>query len=196
VASARTVYDYSRYWVVPITRAAVALAAGVAIALTSNHNSRFGLLVFGAYVLVAGLLVAILSWRTLSDPVARTLLIAQGALGVLAGILALSLYTSGLGLFLYLVSVWAALTGFIELYCGLRARSRGPASRDWLVVGAMTAALALIFLLIPSDAVLAIGLFGAYTVVAGVYLGIGAFSLKWSAEHPNPAEQKTMGSES
>ena len=58
------------------------------------------------------------------------------------------------------------------------------AGRDWLVTGAMTAVLAVIFLLIPADVVLAVGLFGAYAVVIGVYLGIGAFTLKWGTQHP------------
>ncbi len=193
MASAPTVHDYQRYWVVPLVRAAIAIATGIAIALTSHHNAQFGLLVFGTYALVAGILVAILSWRTLTDPVVRTLLVAQSGLGVLAGILALALSTSGLGLYLYLVSVWAALTGFVEIYCGIRARSRGPASRDWLITGVMTAILAVIFLVIPSDAVLAIGLFGAYTIVVGVYLGIGAFSMKWSTQHSVDADGSITG---
>lgn len=193
MASAPTVYDYSRYWVVPLTRAVVAFAAGVAIALTSNHNARFGLVVFGLFALVSGILIASLSWRRLPDPVVRVYLIAQGGLGILAGILALALHTSGLGLFLYLVSVWAALTGFMELYCGVRARSKGPSSRDWLTVGAMTALLALVFLLIPSDSVLAVGLFGAYAVILAVYLGIGAFSLKWGAQRATSEQPRVEG---
>jgi uncharacterized membrane protein HdeD (DUF308 family) len=89
------------------------------------------------------------------------------------------------------VSVWAALTGFCELYCGIRTRTQSAAARDWLLVGGLTAVLAIVFLLIPADAVLAVGLFGAYAVIVGVYLGIGAFSLKWGTQHPQPSHTET-----
>ena len=63
----------------------------------------------------------------------------------------------GLPFLLYLVSVWAAVTGFVELFAGLRARGRTPAARDWIAVGGFTALLAIVFLLLPPDAVTAVG---------------------------------------
>lgn len=184
MAAAPTTQKSSGYWVVPVVRAVVALIASAVITFTAAHSATFGLVVFGAYAVVSGLLVAVLSLRSVRDSLTRTLFIVQGAIGVVAGILALSLSTSGLGLYLYLVSVWAALTGFIELYCGLRGRGKDAAARDWVIVGAFTAVLAVVFLLIPSDSVLAVGLFGAYAVIIGVYLAIGGFSLKWAAQRP------------
>ena len=188
MAAAPTAQKSSGYWAVPVARAVVALVAAGVITFTANHSATFGLIVFGAYAVVEGLLVGILSLRTVPDRTTRRLFVAQGVIGVIAGVLALALSSSGLGLFLYLVSVWAALTGFLELYCGLRSRSKDPSARDWIVVGAFTAVLAIVFLLIPSDSVLAVGLFGAYAVILGVYLGIGGFSLKWAAQHPTPTE--------
>jgi uncharacterized membrane protein HdeD (DUF308 family) len=183
VASARPVTDYTRYWVVPIARAAVAFAAAMLIALTTHHHAQFGLVVFGTFAVLEGLIVGVVTWFTLTDKVVRSYFMAQGALGVVAGILALSLSSSGLGLFLYLVSVWALLTGAIELYCGVRTRKTGPASRDWMTMGGMTIILSIVFVLIPSDETLSIGIYGAYAAILGVYLGIGAFSLKWGMQH-------------
>ena len=91
--------------------------------------------------------------------------------------LALTLTAGGLGFFLYIVSVWAAVTGFLELYTGIRVRGRGQVARDWLVVGSFTAILALVFLLLPPHAVVAVGLLGAYLVITGVYLVIAGVSL-------------------
>ena len=62
------------------------------------------------------------------------------------------------------------------------------AARDWIAVGALTALLAIVFLLLPPDAVTAVGLLGGYLVIVGVYLIIGGFSLKWAAA---PAESGT-----
>jgi hypothetical protein len=41
--------------------------------------------------------------------------------------------------------------------------------------------LAIVFLLLPPDAVTAVGLLGGYLVILGVYLVIGGLSLKWAA---------------
>ncbi|TFD29596.1 DUF308 domain-containing protein [Cryobacterium cryoconiti] len=169
-----------RYWLVPVLRSAVALVPAAAITFNADHSAEFGLVAFGAFALVSGLTIGLLSRRTLSDPRERSLFLVQGAVGVIAGILALVFHAGGLGFFLFLVSVWAAVTGFLELYSGIRARRRDPADRDWLLVGAVTAFLALVFLLLPPNAVVSVGLFGAYLVVLGVYLAIAGFSLKWA----------------
>lgn len=167
----------ARYWTVPVARAIVAFVPAAVITFNADHSAEFGLLVFGAFALVNGLVTGLLSWRTVTDRRDRSIFAIQGAVGVLAGVLALALNVGGLGFFLYIVSVWAAVTGFLELYPGIRVRGRGQVARDWLVVGALTAVLALVFLLLPPHAVVAVGLLGAYLVITGVYLVIAGVSL-------------------
>jgi uncharacterized membrane protein HdeD (DUF308 family) len=167
----------TRYWTVPLARAAVAFVPAGVITFTPDHSAQFGLLVFGAFALVSGLVTALLSRRTVLDRRDRTLFVVQGVVGVVAGALALALHAGGLGFFLYLVTVWAAVTGALELYTGIRVRGRGQVTRDWLVVGILTAVLSLIVLLIPPHAVVSVGLLGAYLVITGVYLAIAGVSL-------------------
>jgi uncharacterized membrane protein HdeD (DUF308 family) len=166
----------TRYWTVPVVRAIVAFVPAAVITFNADHSAEFGLLVFGAFALVNGLVTALLSWKTVTDPRDRSIFTIQGVVGVLAGVLALTLNAGGLGFFLYIVSVWAAVTGVLELYTGIRVRGRGQVARDWLVVGALTAVLALVFLLLPPHAVVAVGLLGAYLVLIGVYLVIAGGS--------------------
>ena len=173
----------TRYWTVPVARAGVAFVPAAVITFTADHSAQFGLLVFGAFAVVNGLVGALLGWRSLLDPRDRTLFVLQGVVGVVAGALALALHAGGLGFFLYLVTVWAAVTGVLELYAGIRLRGRAQAARDklaardWLVVGALTAVLALVFLLLPPHAVVSVGLLDAYLVITGVYLAIAGVSL-------------------
>lgn len=167
----------TRYWTVPVARAIVAFVPAAVITFNADHSAEFGLLVFGAFALVNGLVTGLLSWKTVTDRRDRSIFAIQGAVGVLAGVLALALNAGGLGFFLYIVSVWAAVTGFVELYTGIRVRGRGQFARDWLVVGALNAVLALVFLLLPPHAVVAVGLLGAYLVITGVYLVIAGVSL-------------------
>lgn len=179
-----------RYWTVSIGRALVALIAAVVITFNRDHSAAFGLVMFGGYAVVGGLVLAFASWRTLTDARDRQLFMVQGFVGVFAGALALIFADGGLGFFLYLVSVWGAVTGFLELYSGLRRRRSSPvdvSTRDWMSMGGLTAVLALAFLLLPPNTVVAVGLLGAYLVVLGIFLVIGGLSLKWAAtDAPRP----------
>jgi len=179
-----------RYWIAAFVRAIVALVAGGFITFDPEHSSRVGLLVFGSYALVEGIVVGV-SGLLLKDALTKWLFVAQGALGVVMGVAALVLNGAGLGVLLYGVSVWALLTGFAELYCGVRGRRRAEQSRDWMVIGGLTVILAIVYLLIPSDALLTVGLFGAYAVIVGVYVGIGAFTLKFGLAHENAVDENT-----
>lgn len=175
----------SRYWIVPIVRAIVAVIPAIVITFSVDHSATFGLLVFGAYALVNGLLLSVLGWRTLGG-VSRRLTLIQGIVGIVAGAASLALHGGGLAVFLYIVTVWAAVTGFVELYSGLRARGRSPFARDWTVAGVLTAVLALVFLLLPPHPVVSVGLLGAYLVVLGVFLAIAGLSLKWAPTDATP----------
>ncbi|MBB5643101.1 HdeD family acid-resistance protein [Cryobacterium roopkundense] len=184
-----------RYWTVPIARAAIAVVPGAVITFNRDHSAAFGLLTFGAFALASGLLLAVLSSLTLADGRARRLFLIQGVVGVVAGALALAFHAGGLGFFLYLVSVWGAVTGFLELYSGSRVRGRLPVAKDWMLVGALTAVLALLFLLLPPNTVVAVGLLGAYLAVFAMYLVIAGLSLKW-AKMDAPASAAPVANDS
>jgi Uncharacterized conserved protein len=183
----------SPYWPVPVARAVPALAVGLYITFSADHSAALGLVLFGAFALVSGLLLVLLRGR-IADRVVRANFVTQGISGILLGIVALAFHGGGLGLLLLLLTAFMAITGFLELYSGLRARRHPGAARDWLTVGAFTAVAALVFLLIPQSAILTIGLFGAYGILLGVYLAIAGLSLKWGTDTSRatsaPAERK------
>ena len=191
-------------WVAMLARAATAIGVAIIITFTADHSASFGFRMFGAFAILTGT-VLLLSGLRAAD--ARAYLVAQGALGIVAGLVAVLSPSAGLPFLLFLVSVWAALTGFLELYLGLRARRRAAASRtdgsagtiakDRLFIGALTALLAVAVLLVPSDynlpymgadevqrfltaSVIVVGALGAYCAIMGVYLVIGAMSLRWA----------------
>jgi uncharacterized membrane protein HdeD (DUF308 family) len=146
--------------------------------------------------LVNGLVTVVLSWRNVTAAKDRRIFAIQGIAGVVAGLAALALQSGGLGFFLYIVSVWAAVTGVLELYTGVRVRGRGQVARDWLIVGVLTAVLALVFLLLPPHAVVAVGLLGAYLVIIGVYLVIAGVSLSSApADAPRDLASSTTDSD-
>jgi uncharacterized membrane protein HdeD (DUF308 family) len=181
----------SPYWGVPIARAIPAIVIALVVAFTPNHSSVVGLLVFGAFALASGLLTGILTLRALPAGTSRTLLLTQAATGVVAGGLALALNGFGLGFLLYLVSVWAAVTAILELVTGLHARGEAPA-KDWIAMGGLTGILALVFLLLPLTDLVAVGLFGAYGAVLGIYLVIAGLSLRWGTQADAPTAKESV----
>lgn len=185
-------------WLVPVVRGALALAPSAVITFSQDHSPALGFAVFGGWALATGVIVGALAARLVADRMARWTFVANGVLTAAAGLIALGLRDTapgGVGAFTFTVAVWAAVTGILELVVGLRSRGRIPAARDWIAVGALTAILALVYVLLPLDPVTAVGLLGAYFVVLGVLLLIGGFSLKWAAAGPVGTGGAASGSE-
>jgi uncharacterized membrane protein HdeD (DUF308 family) len=185
-------------WLVPVVRGALALVPSAIITFSQDHSPALGFAVFGGWALAAGVIVGALAARLVVDRMARWTFVANGVLTASAGLIALGLRDTvldGVGAFTFTVAVWAAVTGILELVVGLRSRGRIAAARDWIAAGALTAILALVYVLLPLDPVTAVGLLGAYFVVLGVLLLIGGFSLKWAAAGPVGTGGAASGSE-
>lgn len=185
-------------WLVPVIRGTLALVPAAVITFSQDHSPALGLTVFGVWAVVAGVVVGALSARLVADRTARAAAVANGIVTAAAGLVAFSLRdtaSNGVGAFTFTVAVWAAVTGILELVAGLRLRGRSAAARDWISAGALTALLALVFVLLPLDPVTAVGLLGAYLVVLGVLLLIGGFSQKWAASESVGAGRAASGTE-
>jgi uncharacterized membrane protein HdeD (DUF308 family) len=187
------------YWPVAVIRAIPLAALAVVITFTSNHPPEFGLVVFGIFALVAGILFGLLSWSRLGDSGTRPFLITLAVVTIVAGVIALVFHTGGLPFLLFDFTFFAVLTGALELYSGLRTRKRFVASRDWLTLGGLTVIVGIVFLLIPpgfsqsfkdpdgvtrvlDSSVIVIGILGLYGAIAAVYLLIAGFSAKWGTQ--------------
>lgn len=171
------------FWFAPVVRGVLALAATVAITFSQDHSAEVGLWVFGFWAVLSSLAYGIIAVPNTLDRGIRSLWLVAAVATALAGVLALFVDASS-SFFIYLVSVWAAITAIVEIFAGLRARGRTLVARDWTVTGVFTAILAIVFALMPLDTVTAVGLLGGYLAVIGVYLLIGGFSLKWAAPAP------------
>jgi uncharacterized membrane protein HdeD (DUF308 family) len=166
--------------IVLLVRGVLAAALALVITFSADHTPVFGLAVYSGFALLTGVVVAIAAPRSAPTSVGRTLSLASGVAGIVAGVfgLALLLLAPGAAVFslVPLIAASAAVIGALELALALRRPDSGPASRDRLVVGAATLLLALA-VLIPAGAVVTVGLVGAYGAVTGVYLIIAALSL-------------------
>jgi uncharacterized membrane protein HdeD (DUF308 family) len=187
----------ARYWPWVLLRALPALVVAAVITFSLDHSARLGFLTFGPLALASGVVFTVGAVAALDRGVLRTMFLLQGVVSVLIGAVALFFPGAGVGFLLLLVGAWAALTGFAELYCGLRSRGRVDSAKDWLFGGALTVLLAIVALLIPSgfsqpftgpdgveraltSSIVLVGVVGAYGAILGIYLVIAGLSLKWA----------------
>ncbi|MGL4339274.1 MAG: hypothetical protein ACRCSP_02445 [Rhodoglobus sp.] len=195
-------------WYVPVARAVVALVAAAVVTFSADHSASVGYVTFGFFAVITGGILGFASLRSTGRGVVPVVTRVQSAVSLGAGIISLATLTAGLPLFVLLVAATAAITGFLELYLGLRFRGVDRSTRDWTFIGALTAVLAVVVVLVPpgfvqpfsgpdgvrgelTASVIIIGVLGAYWVVFGVYLVIAGLSLKWAPPSQSPTEATT-----
>ncbi len=176
-------------WFAPIVRALPAVAAGLTITFTADHSSAVGLVMLAVFGLGSATVLLVTALRLpRADALAglhRPLALLAATVGALAVIVLVAEVIS-LPVLLLLVGGYAVLAGAFELVWGIRHRGRSGFARDAIVIGTGTLALALVLAFV-GDPVSAVGFFGAYAVILGVYLVIAGLSLKWSP----PATEST-----
>lgn len=208
VDDATTVHDANqraRYWPIPILRAVPAAVIALVVTFSSNHAAGYGLVLFGTFALVEGLVLLFAGTRRLPlDGRAARTTVLQAVITLLAAIAGFALNGFGLPAFITVVVAFAVLTGALELTQGLRARRRSPFARDWTTIGGLTLLLAVAFLLTPPDysqqlggveevsgtldaSIVLVGLFGAYLAITAVFHVIAGLSHKWGTATPAAA---------
>lgn len=160
-----------------ILRALPALVAAVVITFSRNHAPAVGLAVFVGF---AFLLASTLIFTLMSVPLeglTRKLIGIQAIATVVSAAIASATLTGGLSAYLLVLSIWAGVTAALELYAGYRETNRTVA-KEWLTIGGFTAILAIIEAVVPMNDVYAVGIFGAYAAIVGVYQIIAGISLR------------------
>lgn len=159
---------------VRLVRVIVLLVAGIAIAFTATLHEQLGFDRSMAAIALGGIALAhLIEWASQrsSAPGSVPLLLAIAA----AAAAAVLPFTATAILFACVISAWALVSALLE-FIGSAVR---PGSRaDATLLGAAGILLALLALLVREDPVAVLGFFGAYTIIAGVFLGISAFDTR------------------
>ena len=170
-------------WSILVLRAVPALGVGLAITFIADHSSALGIAMLAAFGLATALVLVLTSARAERSQPLRSLGLGlaaiAGTVGVLA-VVALAFAATSLAMLLLIVGGYAVLAGALELVWGIRHRGRSALARDAIVIGSGTLALAIVLAFV-GDPVSAVGFFGAYAVILGIFLVIAGFSLRWSA---------------
>lgn len=188
-----------------IARALFAAIAAIMVTFSPDHSAVVGLSVFSGFAIATGLVFALAAW--LVAPAGR-----RGPTILLAGLTLAAGMVAGINpwrtteMFYIVVIAWAVTTGLVELVAAVRERRADAADttrRDGIVIGVLTLILAVGIAVVPggyaleyyideagrwftlTGTIIAVGVFGAYTAIVAVYLGIAGFSPR---REPVPAE--------
>jgi uncharacterized membrane protein HdeD (DUF308 family) len=132
--------------------------------------------VFGVYALTEGVLVALTGIR-------RTrysgVIIAEGASGIVAGLVALAWPSITALVLLYVVAIWAVLSGVAEMIAAVALRREMAGEWALFLVGVLSVIFGIILAVLPGVGLLSlVWLVGLYALAIGVALIVLALRVR------------------
>jgi uncharacterized membrane protein HdeD (DUF308 family) len=166
-------------WRALALRGLVALLFGLVVLFWPGLVFAVLAVLFGIYALVDGAITFVPALRSSDRGARRWLPLAEGAVGVFAGLVALLLSGMTANGLVYVIVGWALATGMLKILTAILLRAE--VENGWLLSG--SGALSVLFgillaVLAGSDVPFLIPLIGAFAVVVGLALIVFAFRLR------------------
>lgn len=168
----------AQHWWTIALRGVIAVLFGL-IALAAPGAALLSLaLVFGAYLLVDGVVDLYVTWRAYSANAPWGALLGEAVLNIIMGLIALVIPAAAVFAFIILLSVWALVTGVLELVAAYRLHSSH--GRWWLVLGGVASVVwGLLLAAAPMiGAVVVAWWLGIYAIIFGAALLACAWRLR------------------
>jgi uncharacterized membrane protein HdeD (DUF308 family) len=164
-------------WWALLLRGIAAVLFGLA-ALFWPGLTLFVLIVFfGAYTVVDGVFAIVAGIR--AEGGRRWLLLAEGALGVLAGLIAFFYPGITALILLYVIAAWAIFTGILRVVLAISLRRE--IENEWLFVlsGVLSLLFGVILAVLPGVGLLSlVWLIGIFALIVGVVLIVLGFRMR------------------
>jgi uncharacterized membrane protein HdeD (DUF308 family) len=170
----------SRNWWALALRGLAAILFGILAFAWPGITVFVLVLFFGAYLLVDGIFAIVAAVRAAGEEARWWLLLLEGILGVVVGLVAF--FWPGLTALalLYLIAAWAIVTGIMEIVGAIRLRQEMVGEWALILSGALSVLFGVLLVAIPARAGLLslTWLIGIYAVAFGVLLVILAFRVR------------------
>jgi uncharacterized membrane protein HdeD (DUF308 family) len=166
-----------QYWLLILFRGIIALLFGIMALISVEFTLFFLVYLFGAYVLIDGIMAIIVSLQERKATRAWLVVFLIGIVGIVVGILSFIHPGNVALLIFYLVALWLIIAGFFSVISAL-FRANGV---EWLAIvgGILSIIIGIIFFLHPSSSILSIvWLLGAFALIYGIIQIIRAFQVK------------------
>ncbi len=169
-----------RYWWVVVLRGIFTLIFGLIVLFAPVIALLFLIYLFAAYAVLEGIMAIVLSIEEHKYLKRWWVIALEGVVGIVVGIIAFAQPGLTALALLYLVAIWAIITGVLEI--GAAIMHSASTTESWLlgVAGVLSIAFGIIlFAAHPLHGILALlWLFGIYTIIFGVVLIMHGFQLK------------------
>jgi uncharacterized membrane protein HdeD (DUF308 family) len=179
----------ARNWWALAVRGAVAIIFGLIALLLPGLTLVALVILFGAYSLVDGVFAVAAAVRAAETHHRWVWLLVEGVAGILTGIV--TFLWPGITAFvlLYLIAIWAFVTGILEVIAGFHLR--GHLLNEWMLIlgGVASVIFGVLLIVQPLAGALALAwLIGAYALVFGILMLMLAFRMRGhglpAAPHP------------
>ena len=170
----------SRNWWALALRGLAAIIFGILAFVWPGITLWALILLFGAYMLVDGVFAIVAAARVAGEAARWWLLLVEGILGVLAGIVAFVWPDLTALALLYFVAAWAIVTGIFEIVGAIRLRREIEGEWALILGGALSVLFGVLLVAVgPGVGLLSlVWLIGVYAVAFGVLLLILAFRVR------------------
>lgn len=162
-----------------VTRGVLSIIFGLVALFVPGIALLAFILVFGIYAIIDGVIALIWAFREIRSGVHWIALLLEGLAGVAIGIIALVWPRETAVVLLYLVAIWAVVTGVMEIAAAFTARNR--TGYEWLfaLAGAISILFGIILFTRPLAGLLALlWVVGIYAIIFGVLLIVRAFQFR------------------
>jgi uncharacterized membrane protein HdeD (DUF308 family) len=172
-------FGLARNWWSLVLRGLLGIAVGVLTFLWPGITLAALVIVFAAYAFVDGIISLVGAVHAVAAHERWAALLVEGILGIAAAAVAVLWPAITLLALVYVIAVWAIVTGAFEIAAAIRLRQH--ISGEWLLVlsGIASVIFGVLVAAVPMAGALVIALwFGAYTFVFGVLLVALGFRLR------------------
>jgi uncharacterized membrane protein HdeD (DUF308 family) len=170
---------FAANWRVLALRGLAALLFGLVVLFWPGVILAVLTLIFGIYALVDGGVVLVPALRTSERGARRWLPLAEGAMGVIAGLLALLWPGLTASALLYVIVAWAVATGILKISTAIVLRSE--VENGWLLAGsgALSVLFGAILAALAGRSLPSLAPFiGVFAIVVGLALILFAFRMR------------------
>ena len=172
----------SRDWWIIALQGVAAIVFGILALVWPGITLVALVYLFAAFAIVNGVLALIRGLRRDAGGRLDGWRVAQGVVGIAAGVIAFVVPYIAAYALLLVIAAWAIVSGSIELMAAYQFRD--VIRREWLLAldGAIAILFGLVLIVFPSAGALAVvWLIGAFAIVSGVILLVIAFRLRGRA---------------
>jgi uncharacterized membrane protein HdeD (DUF308 family) len=166
-------FERSHWWVLLIT-GILSILFGIAVFVWPGISLLILVYLFGAYILVDGILAIIASFQERKTNSGWWWLLIGGIAGVIVSFIVFFWPGVTSLLMFYFIAAWAFITGIFEIVSGFMQKA-------WLLVlaGALSVILGIIFFAHPVAGILSIlWLLAAFAIVSGIVQIVHAFQIR------------------